>query len=106
MTKDEYIERYKNEPIDKILTDLYYKTKDIKQYREMLIIAEKYFERIEGLGYDYDGFNDIDNLKGLIDELVRCARLGRAYNTTEPMYADENKKYNILGKELRCDDER
>lgn len=61
---------------------------------------EKYFELIIQLGYDYDGLNKVESLKGLIDELVRYAKLGITKNTTEPIYENEKKKYNILGKEL------
>lgn len=65
-----------------------------------VIIMEKYFELISYLGYDYDGFNQSDDLKQLIDELVRLANLGRICNTTERIYIDDdNKGYNILFEE-------
>jgi hypothetical protein len=34
------------------------------------------FQLIIDLGDDYDGFNTVDSLKGLIDELVEIARIG------------------------------
>lgn len=74
----------------------------INKQEELIIIMEKYFERIVSIGYDYDGYNDSDNLKKIIDELVWLARLGRVSNTTEVMYEDGNgKKYNILHEEIK-----
>lgn len=74
--------------------------KQLKEKEEKIIIMEKYFELISDLGFDYDGFNTVENLKGLIDELVRYARLGRVFNTTEPIYESNGKKNNILGKDI------
>ena len=60
-------------------------------------IMEKYLELIYDLGYDYDGCNDVDSLKGLIDEMCRLASLGRACNVSEPIYEDgKGNKLNIL----------
>ena len=67
---------------------------------KQIIIMEKYLELIADLGYDYDGFNSVESLKGLIDELVRLANLGRVCNTTEPIYVNKGKKYNILLEEI------
>lgn len=66
-------------------------------------IMEKYFELIINLGFDYDGLNQVDSLKSLIDELVRYAKLGRVCNTSEPIYINGNKKYNIIHEELKED---
>ena len=64
-------------------------------------IMERYLERIVDLGYDYDGYNDVENLKGLIDELTRLASLGRACNDIEPMSIDgKGNVYNILGEKI------
>ena len=75
--------------------------KRAKDLEEQVIIMEKYFELIYDLGYDYDGFTESEDLKGLIDELVRLASLGRVCNTTEVMYTDGKGKYwNILHEEV------
>ena len=74
---------------------------EITRLNNIIKIMEKYLELIVDLGYDYDGLNSEDSLKGLIDELCRYASLGRAYNTTEPIFENENKKYNILNEELK-----
>ena len=71
-----------------------------KQLEERIEIMENYFELISDLGYNYDGFNTVENLKSLIDELVKYANLGRVCNTTETIYINGNKQYNILHKEI------
>lgn len=68
------------------------------------IIMEKYLELIIDLGYDYDGCETVESLKGLIDELVYYAKLGRACNITEAIYENNEKKYNILHEELKEND--
>lgn len=69
-------------------------------------IMERYLELIYDLGYDYDGCNDVESLKGLIDEMCRLASLGRAKNVTEPIFADnKGMKANILGEIILRSDE-
>ena len=80
------------------------KDKEIERLNNIIKIMEKYFELIVDLGYDYDGLNNEESLKKLIDELCRYASLGRAYNTTEIIYANGDKKYNILNEELKGSD--
>lgn len=48
-----------------------------KQLKEENKNKNKWFQLIVDLGFDYDGFNDVENIKGLIDELVRYALSGR-----------------------------
>jgi len=74
---------------------------EINRLNNIIKIMERYFELIYDLGYDYDGLNDKESLKSLIDELVRYASLGRTYNTTETIYVNNNKKYNILNEEIK-----
>jgi hypothetical protein len=50
-----------------------------KVYEDLILdYADKNeaFQLIIDLGDDYDGFNTVDSLKGLIDELVEIARIG------------------------------
>lgn len=96
------------EEIKKAMTDksifeitLESKDKEIERLNNIIKIMEKYLELIIDLGYDYDGFNSIESLKTLIDELCKYASLGRACNTTECIYEDNHKKYNILMEELK-----
>ena len=77
------------------------KDKEIDRLNNIIKIMENYLELIVDLGFDYDGLKKPKDLCNLIDELVRYASLGRAYNTTEPIYVNDNKKYNILHEELK-----
>ena len=73
-----------------------------KRLKKTIVIMEKYLELIHDLGYDYDGLNYEHDLKGLIDDMVRFASLGRACNTTQEIYVDgKGKSLNILGEELK-----
>lgn len=78
--------------------------KENQRLNNVLKIMEKYLELIYDLGYDYDGLNTVESLKKLIDEITRLTKLGRVANITEVIYENNNKKYNILGKELKESD--
>ena len=52
------------------------------------------------IGIDYDGYNDADNLKGVIDELVKYAKKALNNDDSSIIYSGANKKYNILNEEL------
>ena len=98
--QEKEIDRLNNE-IKILLQENNSKEKVIIKQENIIKIMEKYFELIIDLGYDYDGLNQEESLKKLIDELCKYASLGRAYNITEPIYVNENKKYNILHEELK-----
>lgn len=69
--------------------------------KRQIKIKNNFFQMIIDLGFDYDGFNSTDDLKKLIDELVRCAKLGLKCNDKEVMFIDgKHNKYNILHEEL------
>lgn len=74
-----------------------------KGLKDMVIIMENYFELICNLGYDYDGYNTVEGLKSLIDEMSRLASLGRACDITEPIYESGGQKLNIIGQEVKGD---
>ena len=74
-----------------------------KELEKQLKIMEKYLELIYDLGYDYDGLNEVESLKKLIDELCKYASLGRVCNTTKPIYVNDGKKYNIIMEEIKGD---
>lgn len=96
-----------NEYCDVVLnaTKLYLKLQqENKQLKEQIVIMGKYLELIYDLGYDYDGFNQVDSLKTLIDELVKYASFGRVCNLTEPIYENNGVSYNILHQELEKSD--
>ena len=71
-----------------------------EELKQQIIIMEKYFELIHNISFDYDGYNDVAGLKGVINELNRFANLGRACNTTEPIYESDGVKFNILLQKL------
>lgn len=61
-----------------------------------IMIMDKYFELIYDLCFDYDGYNTVDGLKSLIDEVSRLASLGRAHCDTVPIYWNKDNDLNIL----------
>lgn len=62
-------------------------------------IKDKYLDLIVVIGYDYDGFNEAESLKGLIDELVRFAKMALDNDDKTSIAIDSNdKKMNILGE--------
>lgn len=63
-------------------------------------IKNKYFQMIIDYGFDYDGFNDVSNLKQLIDDIVELSRAGLDCNDKMVVYINRKKKYNILQEEL------
>ena len=81
------------------------KQEKIEKLNKQVEIMEKYLELIYDLGFDYDGCGTIESLKKLIEDLVHCASLGRACNTTEPIYTNMGKHYNILHEEIGVKDE-
>lgn len=65
-------------------------------------IKDKYCQAIIDLGFDYDGFNAVDSLKGLIDELVLYAQRAVECDDKGVMYIDgEGRRRNILGEEVK-----
>lgn len=72
--------------------------------KKQIEIMEKYLELIIDLGFDFDGCNTVESLKGLVEELVHLASLARACNLTETIYENGGKKYNILHEEIEDND--
>lgn len=67
-------------------------------------IKNAYLQMIVDLAFDYDGYEDTENLKNLIDELSHYAKLALENNDKEPIYASysNGKKIdsNILIEDL------
>ena len=90
-----YVHPVKINPIvEKWNTD---KKKDLER---KLKIKDEYLRLIIDIGFDYDGYNDADNLKDIIDELVKYAKQALNNDDTSIIYSGTNKKYNILNEEL------
>lgn len=65
-------------------------------------IKDKYLEMIIDIGCDYDGYNDAENLKKIIDELVDLAARGLRNDDKTPTYVSSSydKPMNILLEEI------
>lgn len=64
-------------------------------------IKNEYLVFILDLVYDYDGFNTIEGLKGLIDELRIYASYALDSNDKIPVYRDGNgNDFNILHEKI------
>lgn len=71
-----------------------------KQERE-LKIKNEYLQLIHDIAFDYDGFNTVESLKGLINELVDYANKAYANDDISVIYTGGcNKQYNILHEEI------
>lgn len=77
------------------------KSKNEKLARQVEIM-ERYLELIIDFGFDYDGYNKAENLKGLIDTLVDYAKLGLEKNDTRVITINgiDREQFNILGERI------
>ena len=76
-----------------------------KQLKRDKNIMQKYLQLIADIGYDYDGYNDVENLKALIDELCKYALCGIKLDDKSIISSSCEKYYNILGEEILGDKE-
>lgn len=71
---------------NKLIEELYNKIDNqeniIRELQEKIENKNKWLQLIIDIGFDYDGYNDADNLKLLITELAKYS-----------LYAKENKDY-------------
>lgn len=63
-------------------------------------IKDAYLGLIADLGYDYDGYETVEGLKSLIDELVELAVKGMNNDDESVMSFGDGKLYNILGEKI------
>ena len=64
-------------------------------------IKNEYLGFILDLAYDYDGFNTVEGLKGLIDELRKYASHALDNNDKIPIYRDgKGNDFNILHEKI------
>ena len=70
--------------------------------KRQLQIKDEYLDLIIALGFDYDGFNTVESLKELIDELVDYARKAKICDDKSVIYGGGNlgKPKNILLEEV------
>lgn len=65
-------------------------------------IKDKWCQLIIDLGFDYDGLNTVESLKGLIDELVDYAHKAIICDDVSVIYVGANdKKSNILLENIK-----
>lgn len=71
--------------------------RELKIYRATLTL-------IKDIGFDYDGFNDADSLKDLIDELVGFAIKGLKKESPTYVNTADGTITNIFGEVVGKDD--
>lgn len=70
-----------------------------------LKIKDAYLQLIIDLAYGYDGFNDVDGLKGLIEELSEYAKMALKNDDKTPFYIGSNEEnFNILDETIKDND--
>lgn len=69
--------------------------------QRQIAIKNEYLGFILDLAYDYDGFNTVEGLKGLIDELRKYASYALDCNDKIPIYRDgKGNDFNILHEKI------
>lgn len=80
------------------ITNAIVKLEDLQREIE---IKNEYLVLMVDLAYDYDGFNTVEGLKGLIDELRKYASYALDNNDKIPIYRDGNENdFNILHERI------
>ena len=79
-----YSKTYKMQQKNKELSE------KIEYLKEKIENKDKWCQLIADIGFDYDGYNDTENLKLLIDELVKYALFSRDNYDFEEFLNDNN----------------
>lgn len=66
--------------------------------KKQIEIKNSYLDLIYMIGCDYDGCNNAEDLKELIDELIDLAIKGKYNDTNSVIFMDN---LNILGEEIK-----
>lgn len=70
-----------------------YLQQENKKLKEEVENKDRWFQLIVNMGFDYDGLNKVESLKGLIDELVRYSLNGRDnYNYEETLFEGDSNE--------------
>lgn len=65
-------------------------------------IKDKWCQLIIDIGFDYDGFNTVESLKDLIDELIDYAHKAIICDDVSVVYVGaDDKKSNILLEDIK-----
>lgn len=78
----------------------------IKNLERQIKIKDSWCYMIYAIGFDYDGYNDVKNLKDIIDELVSYANKAIECDDKTPVYYSSDlkgkeTKANILFEEIK-----
>lgn len=74
--------------------------KEIEELERKIKIKDEWCKMIYMIGCDYDGYNDVENLKKIIDELVNYANNARSNDDTSVVYEGTDGKTNILDEPI------
>lgn len=70
--------------------------------------ADEWLEIIVGIGFDYDGCNTVESLKGLVDTLVEMSQKARECLRSEKIFYDEEEeeksREKAIAERKRCED--
>ena len=76
----------------------------IEELKRQIEIKDKFCGLITALGFDYDGFNTADELKGLIDTIVDYANKAIQCDDKSPIYVNgDDKPLNILLEKVKVE---
>ena len=64
----------------------------VKYLKEKVENKDRWCQLIADIGFDYDGYNDAENLKALIDELVQYSLYARDDYDFEGWLREENNE--------------
>lgn len=70
---------------------IYYQRQTLNRLEKENENLKKWLTLIKDIGFDYDGYNDIDNLKSLIDELVSYSKYALKGVNYDEFEREENK---------------
>lgn len=86
---------------DEIYKRYFEQKAEIEKKDRQLEIKDKYLELIYFLGVDYDGWNTVESLKSLIDDLIDYAKKAGNNDDKAPIYSGFNgEDFNILYERL------
>lgn len=74
MKKEEMLIMKQMEEIEQLRNKYIDEAKKVDKQKQVLDKIKKYNKRIIDYGFDYDGFNNVEDLKKLIDMLVDYAK--------------------------------
>lgn len=79
-------------------------TEEIEKKDRQLKIKDEYLKLIRDLGFDYDGFDTVQSLKELIDQLIDYAVKAIKNDDKYEVYEGSNgNKFNILLEKIKED---